>query len=332
MENIDCLEGGTVSFAILFHMWPSHSLSLPQPKNPLSQIMNWEDIFKPKDGSNPQKSIPNGPCIALLSFSLTNHPDGRYISATVETPQSFSLARSTAACGSIPAVQKVLSVTKDAGVVLAGVGRDLNSSLQKLGGKNISKRIGRGVGISGGGLFPKPGIVHRVRSYFLQSMLKMMMKHGVIPAVTAPLQRGITTIASMTDVNVQSIAGSAAKSGLETAKITALDLISSGISPLESAGESVAVKDALEGVTASRVKKVVADSLQNNPASQHKEEKEGDGKLVSKHEETIAKLTEENKKLCKLLEEKDQNKTKICPHNDCLECRRRQRKTEGRAS
>ncbi|XP_027361924.1 uncharacterized protein LOC113869675 isoform X2 [Abrus precatorius] len=93
--------------------------------------------------------------------------------------------------GAIPVLNQVMSATRGATDAFSGVSRHVNTSLRKLGAKNIEVGIGCGVGFGHGfgvGLAVKPGVLNQIQSCIVGATTKMMTKLGLSPSL--PFSQG----------------------------------------------------------------------------------------------------------------------------------------------
>ncbi|URD86403.1 hypothetical protein MUK42_19043 [Musa troglodytarum] len=218
----------------------------------------------------------------------------------------------------IPAVQKVLTAARGATDAFSGVGRHVNSSLKKLGFKNIEVDIGCRVGL-GHGFGVGPG----------QSGTKVL--NGT------PVE-----IAQLSSENVMDLkSGSTGSSS---------GYFMNDERPAEEARHSpyASKETPLEKSVASHTEKVINSFLQD-PLFKDAEVKlnEVAGNLCTendilqmllKHQQAIEELIEENRKLRQILVEDfkvspcrlqtmDVSRTEVYyPCSDCFKCRRRRRK------
>ncbi|KAL0395206.1 UNVERIFIED_CONTAM: hypothetical protein Slati_4486800 [Sesamum latifolium] len=96
--------------------------------------------------------------------------------------------------GAIPVLNQVMIATRGATDAFSGVQRHVNSSLRKVGAKNIEAGIGCGVGFGHGfgvGLAVKPAVLHQIQSHFLQMAGSVMTKLGIVSNSSFPLNQGI---------------------------------------------------------------------------------------------------------------------------------------------
>lgn len=250
--------------------------------------------------------------------------------------------------GAIPMLNQVMSATRGATDAFSGVSRHVNTSLRKVGAKNIEVGVGCGVGFGHGfgvGLAVKPGVLNQIQSCFVDVMTKTMTKFGISQGAIPPsLQSAVSTV----NTN-QSSAGSMMQLPTKSA-----DQVSQGLSgslPVQigSDFENTPLRgNAVDSAFGSRTEKVISNFLQN-PILKG----EGGGldeavgrlqserimlQMVLKHQQIIEELVEENEKLRRILVEdlkipsskleassSGRNRNRL-PCTDCFECRRKQRK------
>lgn len=254
--------------------------------------------------------------------------------------------------GAIPVLDQVMSATRGATSAFSGVTRHVNTSLRKLGAKNIEAGIGCGVGFGHGfgvGLAVKPGVLNQIQSCLVVTMTKMMMKFGVTPnlpfgqgALPTSLQSGLGTVNSN-----QISAGSMMQLATKGADQIPQGLAGSQPLQIGSAFENTALKGKVTDSTyGSRTEKVLSNFLQNPVLKGEGEGQDEVGGLlrsennllhmVLKHQQIIEQLMEENEKLRQILVEdlkipsgklqaSSSGRNKL-PCTDCFDCRRKQRK------
>ncbi|KAF8412458.1 hypothetical protein HHK36_000422 [Tetracentron sinense] len=235
--------------------------------------------------------------------------------------------------GAIPALQQVMSATSGATNAFSGVGRHVNSSLRKLGAKNIEAGIGCGVGFGHGfgvGLAVKPGVVHQIQTYLGQAMVKMMMKFGIVPGIN------------------QSILPGSLQSSMSKINETSMQNPIGNLMQLASRTPEHASQGPLDTSLHSRSEKVISSFLQNpvlkgedvelNDMAGRLRSENNMLQMVLKHQKIIEELVEDNEKLRQILMEDLKvppdklqasytSRTKsLSPCSDCFECRRKQRK------
>lgn len=225
--------------------------------------------------------------------------------------------------GAIPVLNQVMVAARGASDVFSGVGRHVNHSLKMVGAKNIEAGIGCGVGFGHGfgiGLAIKPGVVHQIQTSLLQTVTNLMMRFGVTP-------------------NLSSAAGGMIPQSLQSGKTINTTMIQENLSP----------KTPLSSSYANHTEKVISNFLQSpllegeakNEVGNLQSEKEVI-QMVLKQQLALEKLKEENEKLREILVEDlkvSPDKFKVKGYysgtntytcDDCLECRRRQRKDRRR--
>ncbi|XP_010275464.1 PREDICTED: uncharacterized protein LOC104610510 isoform X2 [Nelumbo nucifera] len=241
--------------------------------------------------------------------------------------------------GAIPALQQVMSATRGATDAFSGIGRHVNSSLRRLGAKNIEAGIGCGVGFGHGfgvGLAIKPRVIHHIQSCLGEVLAKMMMKFGNIPGL--PSQNVLpgslqSSMSMINDTSMQNQIGNIMQSASKTMENTSQF-------PSKAVGMSTGSKYAssLDTSLGSRTEKVISNFLQNSVLKDGEEI--GSNNLVLKHQQFIEELMEENEKLRQILVDelkvpesklkaRNTSRTKsLSPCSDCFECRRRQQRSK----
>ncbi|XP_061343979.1 uncharacterized protein LOC133289947 isoform X1 [Gastrolobium bilobum] len=256
--------------------------------------------------------------------------------------------------GAIPMLNQVMSATRGATDAFSGVSRHVNTSLRKLGAKNIEVGIGCGVGFGHGfgvGLAVKPGVLNQIQSCLIVAMTKMMMKFGLTPslpfsqgAFPASLQSAISTV----NTNQMST-GSMMQLATKSADQVSQGLAGSQPMHIGSAFENTTLKGtAVDSESGSRTEKVISNFLQNpllkgeggglDEAAGRLQTENKILQMVLKHQQIIEELVEENEKLRQILVEdlkipssklqtssSGRIRNKL-PCTDCFECRRKQRK------
>ncbi|MED6158546.1 hypothetical protein PIB30_117047 [Stylosanthes scabra] len=220
----------------------------------------------------------------------------------------------------IPMLNQVMSATRGATDAFSGVTRHVNTSLKKLGAKNIEVGVGCGVGFGhgfGAGIAVKPGVVNKIQSCVMGAMTKMMMKFGIVPnlpfnpgAFSASFQSGINTV-NKNQISPSSMMQLAGKPADQVTQ----GFAGSQSMQIGSAFESTTVKgNAIDPKVGSRTDKVISSFLQN-PLLNGEEgglDESGAGRLrsennvlqmVLKHQRMIEELVEENEKLRQILVE-----------------------------
>lgn len=253
--------------------------------------------------------------------------------------------------GAIPMLGQVMSAARGATDAFSGVSGSANHYLRKYGAKDIKVGLGCGIGFGHGfgvGIAVKPGVLHQVQSFFVQSMTTMMEKvapnlsttEGILPA---SLQSGMSSLPN--NPANQNPLGNFSQLGKNIP-----DSISSGLSNPNSQTASSSKSSPLHTSYGSRTEKVL-DSFLKSPAFKG-EDRDSNRllndtaeslraennmlQLVLKHQQVIDELMAENKKLREILVED----LKIPPSKlhgsyssrssssctECFECRRKQRK------
>ncbi|XP_061343980.1 uncharacterized protein LOC133289947 isoform X2 [Gastrolobium bilobum] len=221
--------------------------------------------------------------------------------------------------GAIPMLNQVMSATRGATDAFSGVSRHVNTSLRKLGAKNIEVGIGCGVGFGHGfgvGLAVKPGVLNQIQSCLIVAMTKMMMKFGLTPslpfsqgAFPASLQSAISTV----NTNQMST-GSMMQLATKSADQVSQGLAGSQPMHIGSAFENTTLKGtAVDSESGSRTEKVISNFLQNpllkgeggglDEAAGRLQTENKILQMVLKHQQIIEELVEENEKLRQILVE-----------------------------
>ncbi|XP_042422376.1 uncharacterized protein LOC122010066 isoform X2 [Zingiber officinale] len=253
--------------------------------------------------------------------------------------------------GAIPAIQHVLTAARGATDAFSGVGRHINSSLRKLGLKNIEVGVGCGVGVGHGfgvGLALKPGMVNRIQNSFGEVLEKVMINVGSMP-VLASIQGAISGPGKS---KVNTLSGTpAGNAEVSSDKVSDLKFGNTYTGPTEEVmHNSYASKEQVpERSITSHTERVINNFLQD-PLFKDSEMKVNEmvGNLhlennvlevLLTHQRVIEELIEENQRLQQILEEdlkippsklqiKRGNKANDhYPCSDCFECRRRRQKT-----
>ncbi|KAK9071797.1 hypothetical protein SSX86_008226 [Deinandra increscens subsp. villosa] len=248
-------------------------------------------------------------------------------------------AASALACA-IPVLNQVMVAARGASDVFSGVGRHVNHSLKMVGARNMEAGIGCGVGFGHGfgvGIAIKPGVVHQIQTSLVQTITKVMMKFGATPTLSN-VAGGLFPQSSQSGNSPINPLGNMMK--LATGS-TAKDEDLSTSEKFPSTGSSYA----------SRTEKIISNFLQSpllegeakNQVGHLQSEKDVI-ELVLKQQLAVEKLKEESEKLQQILVEDlkvSPDKFKVKGYsgsgsgyytscNDCLECRRRQRRDRRR--
>ncbi|KAL5728442.1 hypothetical protein ACHQM5_001524 [Ranunculus cassubicifolius] len=259
--------------------------------------------------------------------------------------------------GAIPVLQQVTTAARGATDAFSGVGRHVNSSLRKMGAKNIEMGLGCGVGFGHGfgvGLAIKPGVIHQLQSYLGQAMVKVMMRFGAVPSLSAGRSFLPESFKSSTttrnEISMKDPLGNIVPLASKVSGITSQVHSRDGNFDMGSTYESFASqKFPLDTSFGSRTEKVISGFLQSpllkDEADIHLNDKAGHLRsensvlqMVLKHQQLIETLTEENEKLRQILVEelkvppsklqggRTSSPKSHTPCSDCFECRRRNRK------
>ncbi|XP_023766622.1 uncharacterized protein LOC111915184 isoform X1 [Lactuca sativa] len=226
----------------------------------------------------------------------------------------------------IPVLNQVMGAARGATDIFSGVGRHANNSLNKVGAKNIKVGIGCGVGFGHGfgvGLGIKPWVLQQIQTSLVQTATKLMMKFGMTP-------------------NLSSVTGGMFPQSLQLQSGSKTKTITTTMTQ-----ENVSSKPPLTSSYANHTEKVINNFLKNPLLEGEAKNqvgplhsKEEVIELVLKQQLALEKLKEENEKLREILVEDlkvspDKFKVKVNGYysgtntytcNDCLECRRRQRR------
>ncbi|KAK7307758.1 hypothetical protein VNO77_41104 [Canavalia gladiata] len=255
--------------------------------------------------------------------------------------------------GAIPMLNQVMSATRGATDAFSGVSRHVNTSLRKLGAKNIEVGIGCGVGFGHGfgvGLAVKPGVLNQIQSCLVVAVTKMMTKFGLSPSLPfsqdsfpPSLQSAVSTI------NTNQIsAGSTKQLATKSADLVSQGLAGSQPMKIGSDFENTPLGGiAADSTFGSRTEKVISSFVQNPLLKGEGGLDEAVGRLQSenkilqmvlKHQQIIEELVEENERLRRILVEdlripssklqassSGRIKNRLAC-TDCFECRRKQRK------
>ncbi|XP_004511729.1 uncharacterized protein [Cicer arietinum] len=251
--------------------------------------------------------------------------------------------------GAIPMLNQVMSATRGATDAFSGVSRHVNTSLRKLGARNIEVGVGCGVGFGhgfGAGLAVKPGVLNQIQSCFVVTMTKMMMKFGLTPSL--PFSQGAFP-ASLQSATSTVSPGSMMQLATKSADQASQGLAGSQPMNIGSAFDKTVIKDtSVDTAFGSRTEQVLNNFLQN-PLLKGEGGAPGEaaGRLITenkilqmvlKHQQIIEELVEENEKLRQILvEELKVPSSKLeasssgrirnkLPCTDCFECRRKQRR------
>ncbi|XP_020217586.1 uncharacterized protein LOC109801030 [Cajanus cajan] len=257
--------------------------------------------------------------------------------------------------GAIPMLNQVMSATRGATDAFSGVSRHVNTSLRKLGAKNIEVGIGCGVGFGHGfgvGLAVKPAVLNQIQSCLVDAMTKMMTKFGLSPSL--PFTQGAFPSPLQSTISAVNTNQGSAQSTIQLATKSA-DQVSQGLAgslPVQigSDFENTPLRGtAVDSTFGSRTEKVISNFLQD-PILKG----EGGGldeavgrlqserillQMVLKHQQMIEELVEENNRLREILMEdlkipsskleassSARNSKSRVSCTDCFECRRKQRK------
>ncbi|KAG9454455.1 hypothetical protein H6P81_007359 [Aristolochia fimbriata] len=189
--------------------------------------------------------------------------------------------------GAIPALQQVMSATRGATDAFSGVGQHLNGSLRRLGIKSIEAGIGCGVGVGHGfgvGLSLKPGVMHRIQSFFTESAVKMMSTVG--------LPRGSSTIPGF----LQDSTGKTSESSNKVLQNKLGNSLSSISKGTESSSPSIQSEKVIHNFLQNPVLKDEEEIEVEKLAAQLKSENNV-LQMLLKHQKMIEELMEENNKL-----------------------------------
>ncbi|KAG6483857.1 hypothetical protein ZIOFF_060643 [Zingiber officinale] len=242
--------------------------------------------------------------------------------------------------GAIPAIQHVLTAARGATDAFSGVGRHINSSLRKLGLKNIEVGVGCGVGVGHGfgvgmclisvlcnknfkrdvnfllnyvsGLALKPGMVNRIQNSFGEVLEKVMINVGSMP-VLASIQGAISGPGKS---KVNTLSGTpAGNAEVSSDKVSELKFGNTYTGPTEEVmHNSYASKEQVpERAITSHTERVINNFLQD-PLFKDSEMKVNEmvGNLhlennvlevLLTHQRVIEELIEENQRLQQILEE-----------------------------
>ncbi|AES94332.1 hypothetical protein MtrunA17_Chr5g0399691 [Medicago truncatula] len=214
--------------------------------------------------------------------------------------------------GAIPMLNQVMSATRGATDAFSGVSRHVNTSLRKIGAKNIEVGVGCGVGFGhgfGAGLAVKPGVLNQIQSCLVMTMTKMMIKFGITPSL--PFNLGVLP------ASLQSATGAVSSGSVTQLAAKSADQLSQGLAGTQPmniglAFDKTAVKDtSVDSTYGSRTEKVLNNFLQNPLLKgEGGGPTESAGRLIAenkilqmvlKHQQMIEELVEENEKLRQIL-------------------------------
>lgn len=219
----------------------------------------------------------------------------------------------------------------------SGVQRHVNSSLRKVGAKNIEAGIGCGIGFGHGfgvGLAVKPRVVHQIQSHLFQAVTHVMEKLGI--ASTLPINQGVIPASFQTGTRMikDSVSGSSFQDNVQDGK-TSISL----------EGTLVPKNDVAKTQYGSRTEMSINNFLKNPILKEDMDLHEQVEPLqlennmlqmVLKHQLLIEELMQESKKLHRMLVEdlkvepsKFQSSftsSSKPPCSECFECRRKQRR------
>lgn len=236
--------------------------------------------------------------------------------------------------GAIPVLNQVMIATRGATDAFSGVQRHVNSSLQKVGAKNIQAGIGCGVGFGHGfgvGLAVKPSFLHQIQSQCLKLATHVVKKLG-IDSSTLPVNEGILPASLQTGKSMVN----EASPEYQTEVIS--KLIKPGSNIVSPVGNLAPEKAVMNTEYNSRTEAVLNNFLKSPLLKE-----EGTMQLennvlqrVLKHQVLIEELMQENEKLRQILVEE----LKVHPSklessfpsrsksscSECFECRRKQRR------
>ncbi|KAK2426192.1 hypothetical protein QL285_024887 [Trifolium repens] len=217
--------------------------------------------------------------------------------------------------GAIPMLNQVMSATRGATDAFSGVSRHVNTSLRKLGARNIEVGVGCGIGFGhgfGAGLAVKPGVLNQIQSCLVVTMTKMMMKFGLTPSL--PFSPGAFP-ASLQSATSTAIPGSMTQLASKSTDQLSQGLAGSQPMNIGSAFDKTAFKDTAADTTyGTRTEKVLNNFLQNpllkgeggggsNEAAGRLQTENKILQMVLKHQQIIEELVEENEKLRQILVE-----------------------------
>ncbi|KAL7160558.1 hypothetical protein ABFS83_01G104400 [Erythranthe nasuta] len=260
--------------------------------------------------------------------------------------------------GAIPVLNQVMSATRGATDAFSGVQRHINTSLIKVGAKNVQVGVGCGVGFGHGfgvGLAVKPGVLHQLQSQALQVATYVMTKLGIDSSSNlsvnqgifpASLQSGMTMVKESSNENpggsiisklVKPVPSSTYEGSISDAK-------GAVVSPNDSlAAKSAAINTEYSSRTEAVLNNFLKSPLLKEEGSSLNEQaktlqlEKNVLQMVLKHQMLIEELMQENEKLRQILVEElkvkpgkfqssftTRSKSSSC--TECFECRRKQRK------
>ncbi|XP_060213678.1 uncharacterized protein LOC132640885 isoform X2 [Lycium barbarum] len=225
--------------------------------------------------------------------------------------------------GAIPMLNQVMTATRGATDAFSGVGRHVNSTLRKVGAKNIEAGIGCGVGFGHGfgvGLAVKRGVLDQIQLYLTQAMTKLMMKSGMSTTglsigqgiLPASLQAGMKTV---NEASNQNPLGNANPLEVKVPHSSSPGLLTDRNTNSLSSHENETSRANLTSSNASyssRTEKVISNFLQSplvkdedsstaNELSERLRSENNILHVVLKHQQVIDELMQENEKLRQIL-------------------------------
>ncbi|KAJ8543524.1 hypothetical protein K7X08_006047 [Anisodus acutangulus] len=258
--------------------------------------------------------------------------------------------------GAIPMLNQVMSATRGATDAFSGVGRHVNSTLRKVGAKNIEAGIGCGVGFGHGfgvGLAMKRGVLDQIQLYLIQAMTKLMMKSGMSTTglsigqgiLPASLQAGMKTVNGASIQNPLGIANplevkvphSSSPGLLTDRNINSPSSIENETSRANISSSNASYSSRTEKVISNFLQSPLVKDEDSSTANELSERLRSENNLlhiVLKHQQVIDELMQENEKLrqillkdLKVLPGKFQTSYSSgskFPGPECFECRRKQ--------
>ncbi|KAL8488590.1 hypothetical protein ACS0TY_024296 [Phlomoides rotata] len=208
--------------------------------------------------------------------------------------------------GAIPVLNQVMIATRGATDAISGVQRHVNTSLQKVGAKNIQAGIGCGVGFGHGfgvGLAVKPSFLHQIQSKILELATHVVKKLGIDSGnqglLPASLQTGKSMVNEASPEYQTGVFSTLMKSGSNGGNII------DGTTLVSPVGNLAPEKAVMNTEYNSRTEAVLNNFLKEEGSSLHGTMQLENNVLqrVLKHQVLIEELMQENEKLRQILVE-----------------------------
>ncbi|XP_073118451.1 uncharacterized protein [Henckelia pumila] len=239
--------------------------------------------------------------------------------------------------GSVPVLNQVMIAARGATDAFSGVQGHVNSSLRKVGAKNIQAGIGCGIGFGHGfgvGFAVKPRVVHQIQSHLFQAVTRVMEKLGITS--TLPINQGFLPASFQTSTSM-------IKDSVSTSSFQ--DNVHDGKTSIPLEGTLVPKNDVVKTQYGNRTEMTINNFLTNPILKEDTDPHEQVEPLqlennvlqmVLKHQLLIEELMQESKKLHQILVEElkvDPSKFQSSFRSsskpsctECFECRRKQRR------